>query len=150
MNQTQIRTIPEGGAWRSRLADLYASVEKRTDEVRPTCNLSGRCCDFPKTDHELWSSGLELSYAIEKAGGVVPESSSGSCPWYVGGMCSLREGRPLGCRLYFCDESWAQEMGAAYEKYHGELMKLHEEAGIPYRYERFVDGVARARETGSL
>ena len=27
--------------------------------------MSGRCCDFPRTDHELWSSALELAYVFD-------------------------------------------------------------------------------------
>jgi len=56
------------------------------------------------------------------------------CPYQEGTKCTAREGRPLGCRIYFCDEnsqSWQEEV---YEKYHAQLKALHEQYQVPYRY----------------
>ena len=80
-------------------------------------------------------------YAVEEAGGGVPEAPSGRCPWHVDGLCRLRTGRPLGCRLYFCDPAWTDEMTEVYEIFHAELRALHARHGRDYRYRRFVDAV---------
>lgn len=143
----------------AELTALYARVDAVLADARPRCEMSGRCCDFPNTDHELWSSALELAYArrhapgaapAEASGGAtdlspvssaVPPAPSGQCPWYVEGTCRNREGRPLGCRLYFCDPAWAPAMPQVYERFHEELKALHEAAGVPYGYHRFVDAV---------
>jgi hypothetical protein len=55
------------------------------------------------------------------------------------GKCTAREGRPLGCRVYFCEEAGGGggENGwqnALYEKYHEKLQAAHERFGVPYRY----------------
>ena len=125
------------------LTELYARVDALLAEHQPICKRSGLCCDFPRSDHELWSSALETAYARQAVGGEVPPAPSGLCPWHVEGSCRNREGRPLGCRLYFCDPAWAGPMPDAYERFHAELKALHEEHGVGYRYERFVDAVVR-------
>ena len=127
------------------LAELYERVAEHVAAHRPVCEMSGRCCDFPNVDHELFCSDLETDYAVASAGGEVPESPSGTCPWFVDGLCGLRDGRPLGCRLYFCDPNWSDAMTDAYERFHGELRALHERLGQEYRYRRFVDAAAERR-----
>src|SRR5678816_2110155 len=68
-----------------------------------------------------------------------PTPPSGRCPWYVDGLCRNRAGRPLGCRVYFCDPGWESEMPAVYERYHAELRAVHDRHGLPYRYRLFVE-----------
>ncbi len=123
------------------LAALYARVDDVVAEARPVCRMSGRCCDFPTSGHVLYATDLESGYALASAGGAVPEAPSGLCPWHVEGTCRLRDGRPLGCRLYFCDPAWEPGMGDVYERFHRELKALHEAHGRAYRYRPFVDAV---------
>jgi hypothetical protein len=125
----------------AELEALYARVSDLLAQERPVCQMSGVCCDFPNTDHELWSSGLEVDYARATAGGAVPRVDSGLCPWHVDGVCAHRTGRPLGCRLYFCDPKWADRMPEVYELFHAELKALHDRFGLDYTYQRFVDAV---------
>jgi Fe-S-cluster containining protein len=69
------------------------------------------------------------------------------CPYQVDKMCTAREARPLGCRVYFCDsnaQSWQNEV---YEKYHAQLKAVHERLGLPYRY---VEWRAALRELTSV
>jgi Fe-S-cluster containining protein len=56
------------------------------------------------------------------------------CPFQVEGLCTAREARPLGCRLYFCDENAQSWQSEVYEKYHAKLRAVHERFGLPYRY----------------
>lgn len=129
-------------AARAELADLYRRVDARVAASRPRCELSGRCCDFPTSGHELWTTALEVEYARAAwEGAVPPAAGSGLCPFHVDGLCTHREGRPLGCRVYFCDPAWAAEMPAVYEAFHGELAALHVRHQRPYGYRRFVDVV---------
>ena len=123
------------------LAELYARVDARVAAASPRCQMSGRCCDFPTSDHELYATDLERDYAVAMAGGAVPAVASGRCPWYVEGLCRLRDGRPLGCRVYFCDPDWAEAMPSVYEDFHRELGALHARFDVTYRYGRFVDTV---------
>jgi len=123
------------------LAGLYARVDAEIAARNPRCDLSGRCCDFPTSGHRLYASGLESAYAVATAGGAVPEAPSGLCPWHVEGRCTHRQGRPLGCRVYFCDPTFADEMPHVYERYHAELRALHDDHGIAYEYRQFVEAV---------
>jgi hypothetical protein len=49
-------------------------------------------------------------------------------------MCTARQARPLGCRIYFCDENAQHWQNDVYEKYHARLTALHDSFGIPYQY----------------
>lgn len=127
------------GGLHAELAALYDRVEAEIAARKPRCELSGRCCDFPVSGHRLYSTDLESAFALAAVGGSAPPAPSGSCPWYVDGLCRNRAGRPLGCRVYFCDPAWEGEMPAVYERYHAELRALHERHGLTYHYRLFIE-----------
>jgi len=125
---------------RAALAAIYAEVALVIDEHEPRCEVSGRCCRFDEVDHELWSTALEIAYAREVSGDV-PEAKPGLCPWHVEGLCTLRDGRPLGCRTFFCDPRWKDLGPEVHELFHQRIGRLHEAHGVTYDYGRFVDRV---------
>lgn len=127
---------------RDELEALYERVGAVVDAAKPRCEMSGRCCDFPTSEHRLFATGIETEFAARAAGGNVPAAPSGQCPWYVDGLCQNRQGRPLGCRVYFCDSAWEQDMPATYERFHAELRALHAAHGLPYEYRLFVEALA--------
>jgi Fe-S-cluster containining protein len=131
------------------LAAMYARVAEVVDAAGPRCEMSGRCCDFPTSGQRLYCTDLETEYAVKAAGGAVPAADSGQCPWYVDGVCQNREGRPLGCRVYFCDPEWEDAMPGTYERFHDELRALHEAHGLSYGYRLFVDALAAPVEDTS-
>ena len=94
----------------AELAELYARVDAEIAARNPRCEVSGRCCDFPRSGQRLYATGPETDFALQAAGGAAPPAPSGLCPWWVEGRCSNRAGRPLGCRIYFCDASFADAM----------------------------------------
>jgi len=128
---------------RQDLLAAYAEVEALIAERAPRCEMSGRCCRFDEAAHQLWCTELELRHALDAAGGEVPAAPEGLCPWHIDGLCSLREGRPLGCRTYFCDPSWTEAGEQLHERLHGVITALHETHNVPYAYVRFVDAVQR-------
>jgi Fe-S-cluster containining protein len=131
---------PDGLA--AALAALYARVDAVVAAANPRCELSGRCCDFPNSGQRLYATDVESAYAVARTGGVPGGVSAGTCAWYRDGLCRNREGRPLGCRLYFCDPTWEGAMSEHYERFHAELRALHERHGADYRYRLFVEAVA--------
>jgi hypothetical protein len=137
-----VSDAPGPGALQLALRDFYARVDAEIAARAPRCELSGRCCDFPTSGHRLYATDVESDYAVAAAG-TVPDAPSGLCPWHVEGICRNREGRPLGCRVYFCDPAYADEMPLMYERFHAELRALHEQHGEDYRYAPFVDAVRR-------
>ena len=56
------------------------------------------------------------------------------CPFQVGKLCSVRELRPLGCRLFYCDPIAEPWMNDAYEQFLKQLRGLHERHDLPYAY----------------
>lgn len=144
------------------LQHLYAQLDADIAARKPICNTSGRCCNFEVWGHRLYVSTLELAffrhvitlrqtnalasranvqYPPAKAAVTFPlplhqENGilSPGCPWQIANLCTAREARPLGCRIYFCDstaQSWQQER---YEHYHQKIIALHGQFHLPYHY----------------
>jgi hypothetical protein len=68
-------------------------------------------------------------------------ANPGGCPFQVGGLCSVHTIRPFGCRVFFCDatsDGWQHEQ---YERFHGELKRLHDELRVPYQYLEWRDAL---------
>ena len=125
----------------AELVALYADLDAELSRHRPRCELSGRCCDFPTSGQRLYASDLESAHALRAAGGAVPPAPSSLCPWWVDGTCRLRAGRPLGCRVYFCDPAFQDVMPAIYERFHARIVTLHERHGVSYAYRPFIEAV---------
>ena len=56
------------------------------------------------------------------------------CPYQVDGLCTARQARPLGCRVYFCDAGAQSWQNAVYETYHVQLRALHAAHALDYAY----------------
>ncbi|HVR85909.1 MAG TPA: hypothetical protein VMU54_16435 [Planctomycetota bacterium] len=122
------------GLWRD-LEKIYADLDLELATLRPLCQTSGRCCRFKAAAHQLWTTRVELDYLVSHVGlpdGSPPEA--GSCPYLKNGLCSVRDHRMLGCRIYFCDAGYAPAMGPLYEKYHTRIKELHRRHGMTYHY----------------
>lgn len=60
------------------------------------------------------------------------------CPYLEGDLCSAREGRTLGCRLYHCGSGQDGGSTDLYEKFHKEITELHEKHDIDYVYRELL------------
>lgn len=118
----------------SRLLTLYAAVDAAVAAAGPRCEASGRCCRFKEYGHTLFISQLEaevlLADAPPFAGPVTPDF----CPFQVDNLCTAREPRPLGCRVYFCDPAYQETGQEISETYLGKLKALADELGLGWRY----------------
>ncbi|MBV8879098.1 MAG: hypothetical protein JO332_03945 [Planctomycetaceae bacterium] len=133
--------------WRE-LEEIYAELDRELAALRPLCQTSGRCCRFKTFGHQLWTTGVELDYLVEKEG--LPEAAAaeeGVCPYQKSGLCSVRDHRMLGCRIYFCDPAYASAMGPLYEKYHGRIKELHRRHAVPYRYGELLSSLRERHPT---
>ena len=141
------------------LGALYDRLDSDVAKRGPTCWISGRCCRFDAYGHSLYVTGLEVAWVLGKsrksqvasvasrgalddsgpaARSVTMESgdapADGACPFQAGGLCRIREIRPLGCRVFFCQhgtEDWQRDL---YERYLGDLRSLHDDYDVAYRY----------------
>jgi Fe-S-cluster containining protein len=147
---------------RAAIADIYASLQQEIDLRRPLCTSSGRCCHFETFGHRLYVTTMELaafSHALQHAPAdreaVVPLSgrslpilkftagtSTPGCPFQLNELCSVHIIRPFGCRIFFCDESSTDWQHAQYERFHGELKRLHVQLNVPYFYVEWRQALA--------
>jgi Fe-S-cluster containining protein len=151
----QVEPTPEARAEAfRRLAAVYAELEALLAAVRPVCLARGVCCRFEEAGHELFATALEADYAAAHHPDAPAPEAPGRCPYHVAGRCTAREGRPLGCRTYFCDKPFEEALQATHERLLAEVRRIEVETGYPRTYARFpallaARGVgAPARGTG--
>jgi Fe-S-cluster containining protein len=136
-------------AIRGLYADLDAAVRARG----PTCWVSGRCCHFDAFGHRLYVTGLEIAWVVKQVGALSSPSppppdtdggGAGGCRFQKDKLCTIHAVRPLGCRVFFCQEgtqTWQQNV---YEQFLARLRVLHDHHGLPYRYMEWRVGLAAA------
>ena len=98
----------------AELPALYAALDAEIHKSNPVCELSGRCSQ--------------------------PEG----CPYQAGNICTARERRPLGCRVYFCDPNWAGKGEELSERYIKQLKDLHDLKETPWEYRPLHRHLAQA------
>jgi Fe-S-cluster containining protein len=132
---------------------ILAEVERDIAARKPVCRASGRCCKFEAYGHRLYVTAAELSHfaatlSLQNQKSKIKNQDSPivslpqffstdkpeGCPYQIDGLCTARDARPLGCRIYFCDENAQSWQNEVYEKYHAQLRELHERFHLPYRY----------------
>ena len=119
---------------RRQVLELYQEVDREVAAAGPVCVASGRCCRFKEYGHVLFLSSLEADVLLHDAPPYERPVTPDFCPFQKGNLCTAREPRPLGCRVYYCDPNY-QETGAAIsEKYLRRLKDLADAAGVPWRY----------------
>src|SRR5207253_1655839 len=100
--------------------------------------------------HTLFISRCEAELLLEHglpANAVVNEAG---CPFQINGLCTARERRPLGCRVYFCDPNYAGQGEALTERYIARLKQLHAKTGTPWEYRplhHFLEEAAKGLAT---
>jgi Fe-S-cluster containining protein len=119
---------------RRQVLELYAEVEREVAAAGPVCVASGRCCRFAEWGHTLFLSNLEAAVLLEDAPAYQRPVSSEFCPFQKDKLCTAREPRPLGCRVYFCDPNYQATAQQITEKYVRRLKELAKSHGVPWRY----------------
>ncbi len=115
------------------LLELYHDLDAEIAAANPRCAVSGRCCRFGEYGHTLFLSELEAEALLEPglpAGAVSPDL----CPFQIQGLCTARDRRPLGCRVYFCDPAYAERQVEISERFIGRLKRLHDTLARPWNY----------------
>src|SRR4051812_41138273 len=119
---------------RDRVLAIYAAADAAVAAAGPRCEASGRCCRFREYGHTLFISNLEAEVLLESAPPYAQPVSADFCPFQVDNLCTAREPRPLGCRVYYCDPSYQETAGLITEKALRRLKDLAETNGLLYRY----------------
>ena len=122
---------------------VQLEIAEAIRNVGPICLASGSCCRFEAHGHRLYASGLEVARCVaicESEGrGITAEDVAsalerGGCPWQDGRLCTARAGRPIGCRVYFCDPRAGEVVPRLAEQAHQRIRAIHDEHGIEYVY----------------
>ena len=119
---------------RRRVLELYTEVDRDVRAAGPVCVASGRCCRFKEYGHTLFVSNLEAEVLLSQAPPYEQPISPDFCPFQKDNLCTAREPRPLGCRVYFCDPNYQETSHAITEKYLRRLKDLAHQYGIEWRY----------------
>jgi Fe-S-cluster containining protein len=114
--------------------DLYAEVDAAVSAAGPRCEASGRCCRFKEWNHVLFVSRLEAEVLLAAAPAYSAPVSPDFCPFQDGKLCTAREPRPLGCRVYFCDPAYQETGARIMEAALTRLKRIVDEQGLDWDY----------------
>ncbi|MCI0684450.1 MAG: hypothetical protein L0Y71_20250 [Gemmataceae bacterium] len=117
-----------------QILDLYAAVDREVAAAGPVCVASGRCCRFKEWGHTLFLSNLEAAVLLADAPAYELPVSADFCPFQKDKLCTAREPRPLGCRVYFCDPNYQLAAQQITEKHLRHLKDLADAHGIAWHY----------------
>jgi hypothetical protein len=117
-----------------QVKELYREVDDAVHAAGPVCVSSGRCCRFKEYGHTLFLSNLEAAVLLAEAPPFDPPVTPDFCPFQKESLCTAREPRPLGCRIYFCDPDYQEAGKRISEEYLRRLKKLADDSGIEWRY----------------
>ncbi len=171
--------IQQASANPALLAELdafFGQLDQRIADHQPVCRNRGVCCKFGAFGHKLYVTTLELAYfqarhadrlgehsappaqEDQRAAGfslrglaIIENAATAnqSCPYQQNGQCTTREGRPLGCRVFFCesaDEGWQSELT---EWALARLREMHERFDVPYVYSEWLSALACITDSAS-
>jgi len=119
---------------RRQVLALYQDVDREVAAAGPVCLASGRCCRFKDYGHVLFLSNLEADVLLAQAPPYEQPVTPDFCPFQQENLCTAREPRPLGCRIYYCDPSYQETGNGLTEKYLRRLKELAQAQGIAWRY----------------
>jgi hypothetical protein len=119
---------------RRRVLEIYEAADAAVAAAGPVCVASGRCCRFKEYGHTLFVSNLEADVLLAAAPPYDRPVSADGCPFQQGNLCTARQPRPLGCRVYYCDPSYQETAGHISETYLRRLKALAEEFDVPWEY----------------
>jgi hypothetical protein len=119
---------------RRQVLALYQDLDREVAAAGPVCVASGRCCRFKEYGHVLFLSSLEADVLLAQAPPYQQPVSPDFCPFQQDNLCTAREPRPLGCRVYYCDPSYQETGNRLTEKYLNRLKELAQAHGVAWCY----------------
>lgn len=127
------------------VAKVYTWIDSETKGNTP-CKACGKCCDFKKSDHFLFVTGVELIHFAETMGdGNIKPMENGICPYREDGKCTVYTNRFAGCRIFSCrgDADFQSQLT---EKALARLKSIHQTFSIGYKYVDLAAGLKNITE----
>ncbi|VTS07137.1 Uncharacterized protein OS=Singulisphaera acidiphila (strain ATCC BAA-1392 / DSM 18658 / VKM B-2454 / MOB10) GN=Sinac_3715 PE=4 SV=1 [Tuwongella immobilis] len=121
-------------AVRQAIWELYAEIDATIAAISPRCDASGKCCRFEEVGHVLFLSSFEAEILLEQAPPYSQPVDSGNCPFQKRKLCTAREPRPLGCRIYYCDPTYQETSNDLTEMAIQRLKSLAQAHGLDWEY----------------
>jgi Fe-S-cluster containining protein len=121
-----------------RLLAVYRAADAQVAEAAPVCEVSGRCCRFKEYGHTLFLSRTEADLLLSQGLPADSVVNDEGCPFQIRGLCTARDRRPLGCRVYFCDPAYAGRGEQISETAIAALKTLHQETETPWEYRPLI------------
>jgi Fe-S-cluster containining protein len=136
---------PVSPALGARVLELWQELGREVEVTGVVCRQSGNCCNFDEWEHVAFATTVELRMLMTVPMPLEPgERSAKLCPYWLDRKCTAHHVRPLGCRVFFCDQTYGSEHAQRiYERHHARMKAICEEFGEPYAY---VPMVAAMRE----
>lgn len=149
-------TLPPPPQFLTEMQTLYRQLDTEIAARSAVCANRGLCCHFGRTGHRLYVTTAEWVYFLScmsaERSGETPVAASvhpshsfrlpvvgvQRCPYQVDGCCTVRACRPIGCRIYFCDENSQSWQNTLYEQFHARLIQLGDRFGLPYQYREWL------------
>jgi hypothetical protein len=119
---------------RRKVLELYQEVDREVQAAGPVCVASGHCCRFKEYGHVLFLSNLEADVLLAGAPPYEKPVTPDFCPFQKDNLCTAREPRPLGCRIYYCDPNYQETGNRISETYLHRLKALAQEHGVDWEY----------------
>lgn len=119
---------------RAEVLAVYAAADAAVRAAGPRCDASGRCCRFTEYGHTLFISAFEAEILLEHAPAYLQPVSRDGCPFQTDGLCTARDARPLGCRIYFCDPAYEARMAEITEDALAQLKRVADAHGTGWHY----------------
>ena len=123
------------------LRAILVEAQAAIDRYAPHCRGCGKCCDFEQLDHRLFCTTAELALlTTDNPPSKVPPLR---CCYQTGQICTARGNRPLGCRMFFCDEKVSGLYEDIYEDFHRRITELHHRWDVEYYYIELSEGLSQ-------
>jgi Fe-S-cluster containining protein len=119
---------------REKVLAVYETADAAVRDAGPKCEASGKCCRFTEYGHTLFISHFEADILLESAPAYTQPVTRDGCPFQVGGLCTARDARPLGCRIYFCDPAYTDRMVEITETAIAKLKAIADEHDAGWNY----------------
>ena len=119
---------------RQKVLEVYAAADHAVQAAAPRCEASGRCCRFTEYGHTLFLSQFEAEILLETAPPYEIPVSRDGCPFQVENLCTARQERPLGCRIYFCDPTYQETGNQITEEAIAKLKRIADDYDTGWRY----------------
>lgn len=119
---------------REAVERVYATVDAAVAAAGPRCDSSGRCCRFEEYGHTLFLSHFEADILLETAPAYKKPVTRAGCPFQIDNLCTARQERPLGCRIYFCDPAFQERQNEITEEAIASLKRIADDHGAGWKY----------------